>query len=124
MSNELISIEKMPNLRDMKVSNIEESIEYWKAQKGDEKYCIFMDINASTVVDRLTGEEKQLDHAIFLEQKEDGTLQKYKQASWRLVSALEGFEPGQAFYVLNEGKDDKNSDLWQVRKLTPPNGKK
>lgn len=95
---------------------------YWTPQNaGETKKLLFQKVVVENYVDEKTSEVIALETAHFTE-LEDGVAKVVKNASWRLVKAVQSMNPGSVLMVIYNGKKKNStnsnmSDVWIVKPL-------
>ena len=120
----------LPNLQDAKEIPIDLSGNYWTPENaGESKRMFFVEIKNQQVLSANgTGELIDLECAMFLEQKADGTVQTVVNGSRRLVGILEQYvqngsiSQGAPLLITYLGKrknktNSFQSDSWSIRPL-------
>lgn len=113
-----------PNLDDAQVLPMDLMSTYWTPEAANEsKNVVFSHIDDSTLVDPESGEVKTLRTAFFFEQK-DGEVRSVRNASKRLVGAIESnmIARGTPLRITYLGKKKNvnnafRSDDWAVKPL-------
>ena len=113
-----------PNLDDAQVLPMDLMSTYWTPEAANEsKNVVFSHIDDSTLVDPDSGEVKTLRTAFFFEQK-DGEVRSVRNASKRLVGAIESnmIARGTPLRITYLGKKKNvnnafKSDDWAVKPL-------
>lgn len=121
---------KLPDLNRAEEMPIDLSGNYWTPEKeGEMKRLYFVDIKLQKVLSANgTGEIIDLECAVFLEQKEDGTVQTITNGSRRLVGVLESYvvqgyighgTPLQITFLGKKKNRTNNfsSDSWSIKPL-------
>ena len=120
---------KLPNLHDAKVLQMDLTSEYWTPETaGEFKLGFFQEIKHSTYTDEKTGETTELPCLVFLEQKENGEIRTIRNGSKRLVASIEeAVKDGKVtqgtalkFEFIGKQKNSTNgynSDRWSVKPL-------
>ena len=120
----------LPDLKDANEIHIDLCGNYWTPEKeGEMKRLYFVEIKPQKVLSSAgTGEIIDLDCAVFLEQKTDGTVQTVTNGSRRLVGVLESYvvqgyighgTPLQITYMGKRKNKSNNfsSDSWSIKPL-------
>lgn len=121
---------KLPDLAVANEMPIDLCGNYWTPEKeGELKRLYFVEIKPQKVLSSTgTGEIIDLDCAVFLEQKPDGTVQTITNGSRRLVGVLESYvtqgyighgTPLQITYMGKRKNKSNNfsSDSWSIKPL-------
>ncbi|RNC66440.1 hypothetical protein [Proteiniphilum sp. X52] len=121
---------KLPDLQNANEMPIDLCGNYWTPEKeGEVKRLYFVEIKPQKVLSSSgTGEIIDLDCAVFLEQRPDGTVQTITNGSRRLVGVLESYmlqgvighgTPLQITYMGKRKNKSNNfsSDSWSIKPL-------
>lgn len=110
----------LPDLNDAEALDFNIISNYWKPTvQGEYKRVFFQEVKMDTILDDQTQKEKELPHAYFIEQDEEGNKSVMKNASWKLVEAFKNIPTGSAWQIVYKGKqDDGRSSNWLIQPLT------
>ncbi len=131
MSN-LILLKDVPNLDsdDWEPNSIDLTCDYWYPTEGEKRRVIYWEIAQRRCMDQQTGEEIDLDCAIFIQPQPGGEHKSIANGSKRLVAVFENnaIERGTPIQVTYLGKrknrtNQNMSDHWSVVTLAKKKGK-
>lgn len=123
---EITALRNLPDLSKMEVAPTEIIGDYWSPKDGDSKRVCFVRFDVMDVIEQATGENRELEVVVLLEQAAPGEFHTIQNGSARLVGQFKQMErflqPGMPFEVkyLGKKKNSTNSftsDYWSIKPL-------